>query len=684
MRQRDSTWQQLAVRGNFAMETKAVINNVEYTAITAPTLRGGLLTGDSIAVGNCIATTLTFSVKTTDEIPKAAQVIIKSRLSDGQENGLRSQWMDMGTFWINQRKKNEDLIELECYDAMLKGNQPYSDDSASLNWPKPMSTVVARICTQMGVTLDSRTTIKTGNDYQCTKPNDEDTLLDVLKWIGEVHGGNWVITPDNKLRLIPLVPPPPETFNIVDYDYNRIKTDDGYYLVWKHKISDETIVNPSGGELINVPVVIGEITTASRYAISKITMTVDETDNQVTAYVAGTDTGYNLVIERNPYATQAICDALLTQLNGLEYAPFSITQACFDPCVEYGDWVVAGDKVISVLYTMNQTYAQNYRADIAAPGNDEIANEYPYQTPTQKMQREISALNKDGSVIKSEINQMQDSITLTISELNGKADKAQIRSQFAIDSSSVTINTGEIAFSSDSISIDSQYFTLTATGQLTCSGATINGSLRTVNEGTYITVTDLANGRLTLTAAPYSQSIHNNYDNVFNSSNKAQIEIELETYTGWDTGNSGVIAYNGTTLDLRSTPRSDRNSSGSTDNDSNIWIGSKSNGPYGYNAWIHEGSDLIQLWGRQQVNMYSEHGGVSIRADGGNIGVDSQSGRVSINGHSGILLSGSIYVDNFASGYQGVTGYYWTASSGNAPIQLNFRNGILVGVQYGT
>lgn len=670
MRTRDTVWQQLATRGDFSMETKAVINNVEYETISAPNLRGGLLAGDSLAVGNCIATTLTFTVMTTDEIPKAAQVVIKSRLSDGQENGLRSQWMDMGTFWINQRTKNDDLIDLECYDAMMKGNQQYSDNSQTLNWPKPMSTVVTRIAQQMGVTIDTRTRIKTGTDYQCTKPGDKDTLLDILRWIGEVHGGNWIITPENKLRLVPLVTPPPETFNVIDYSYNRIQTDDGYNLVWN--IENGTYVWPTSQELtneygfepylLNVPVVIGEITTASRYTISKITMTVTEAENETTAYVAGTDTGYNLIIEQNPYATQAICNDLYSQLNGLEYAPYSITNACFDPCIEYGDWVIVADKVISVLYNMEQRLNTNYRANISAPGKDEVEEEYPFQTPTQKMQREITALNADGAVIKSEISQMQDSITLTIEELDDKADKAQIRTQFALDSTSVTIQTGEIAFTSDSISIDSQYFTLTADGTLTCTGATINGSLRTVYDVGYgtITVTDLRDGMLTLVAAPYSQSIHNNYDNIYSASNRAQIEFDLNASPGYNPGSqdkdSGITAYNGTTLRLTST--SYNGTSGSGTYSSNIWLASTYYSGYGYSSWVAIDADYFQAYGKRIV----------ISADD-------------------VIIGGNLWAQTVQSGYQGITNDYWTFQWGSdwtqlKPLHLTFNSGLCVGAHY--
>ena len=97
MRTRSATWKNLASRGDFAIETVAVIGGVEYSTITAPAIDGGTLPGNELSVGNTIASTCKFTVMTTDTIPKSAQVIIKSRLADGQENGVKSEWREMGT-----------------------------------------------------------------------------------------------------------------------------------------------------------------------------------------------------------------------------------------------------------------------------------------------------------------------------------------------------------------------------------------------------------------------------------------------------------------------------------------------------------------------------------------------------------------------------------------------------------
>ena len=407
MRQRSNKWIRLATRGDFRMESVAVINGKEYSAITAPVINRGLLPDKTLSVGNCIASTLKLTVMTTDVIPKSSKVVIKARITDETEY---SEWLEFGTFWVDQRDTNDELTDLECYDAMLKGNQVYSDNSASMSWPKPMNTVVNRIASQMGVSIDSRTVIKTGEDYVVTMPDEDTTLLDILGHIGAIHGGNWIVTPEGKLRLVPLVSPPTDTFNIIDYDYNIINTQEGYRLIWKNADTGETVIQRAGGGLINVPVIVGDVTTARTLTISRVTMFVDSE----TGYTSGDDTGYELMIQDNPYATQGLCDALLADVAGIEYAPFTMTGACFDPAAELGDWIIAGDLVRSVLYIEEQHLDLNYRVDASAPGEDELDTEYPYKTATRRTKYTLDMLKKENGKIYSRIEQTQESIAAEV------------------------------------------------------------------------------------------------------------------------------------------------------------------------------------------------------------------------------------------------------------------------------
>lgn len=433
MRQRSETWAKLAARGRFTLDVVAVIGGVSYTAISAPIIDRALFS-DAMSVGNCISASLKFSVLTDDEIAQAASVIIRACISEGSET---SEWLDFGTFYIDKREGNNGLIALQCYDSMLKASQKYVDPTNPddrIGWPKSMQTCVNEIAQRIGVEIDPRTVINTAEAYQVDYPTNY-TMQQVLGYIGAVHGGNWIITPENKLRLVPLISPPEETFDIVDYYYNKIYTDDGYKLVWKHYETDEEVTHPAGGDIINVPVVIDKITTGKSMTISRVTIARDED----LGYSLGDDTGAELRINENPYANQAVCDNLYAALNGVVYSPFTISKACYDPCTELGDWMLVGDQVRSVVYKQTLTFATDFRANASAPGKDENGSEYPYLTEIEKLHQKDEQLQKYIDTAKDEIDsqilQTRTSILLEVAGTYATQDEV---------SSDIEILAGEI------------------------------------------------------------------------------------------------------------------------------------------------------------------------------------------------------------------------------------------------
>jgi len=479
----------------------------QYATITAPIITRGLVAGDQLSVGNCIAGTLDFTIMTTDNIPKSAKIKIKARPTDGVTFG---EWLEFGTFWVDTRSKSDDLIDIAAYDAMKMGNQAYSDNSAALSWPKTIGTVVTRAAQQMGVSIDSRTASYVVNSSFgsldiITKPSDDMTLLDILGYIGGVLGGNWTITPENKLRFVPLVTRPVESYNIVDSRYNKITTDQGVYLKWQGAADDTIpIENAAEGGTINVPVVLGEIRTAKSYTISKVTMYSDADH----VYTYGDNTGFELIVADNPYATAALCSTLYTRVNGIEYAPFQLVSACYDPAAELGDWIYAGEEVRSVLFNETLTFDVGFRADVSAPGEDELEGEFPYKSIVKRMQYILNSKTADlysaieqtqGSItayVDSSIEDVEESTTLALNQHSVEiaairtevsrdyTRKDSVRSAFALDPTNITLTAGEdqqgnptgtITFNTGALIVNGRNFSLDEDGKLICYGAEIHG-----------------------------------------------------------------------------------------------------------------------------------------------------------------------------------------------------------------
>lgn len=424
MRQRSETWVRLA-RGDFRLETKAWIGDKVYKQITAPKINRSLMSSP-LSVGNCISATLGLSILTDDVLDAKVPIIIKGRLTDGQ---TVTEWLPFGTFYINQKSSFKGLWTVSCYDAMLKANQSYlSADDDGTGWPKTMADVVAEVAYRIGVSVDPRTQIQTGDGYTVPLPTGL-TMMQVLGYIGGCHGGNWIITEDNALRLVPLVNAPadvalaaqtsgqitpesviPNTHYITDDGGRPIVTMDGFYLVW----AEDGYVSAVDG-LATVDAVLGSLDIGTSVTVSGVTMS----DNSGKVFTAGAAAGAGVInIDSNPYATQGMCDELYAKFAGYVYAPYTASKAIYDPAAELGDQVVIGDQVSSVLYSTNLHMDTGFMSDISAPNSEELSAEYPYLTEFRKLAQTTAALNESIKKTAEELTETVENSSTDVAALS--------------------------------------------------------------------------------------------------------------------------------------------------------------------------------------------------------------------------------------------------------------------------
>ena len=303
------------------------------------------LLGSDLWIGNCIARKLTISMRNSVTVPRMAKVVINARLTLG--NGS-TDYMPLGTWWVDERYKSALWTNLICYDAMLKTEQPFIDANLeSGEWPLTMSEAVSEVCTRTGITLDDRSTILTGVDYVVPYTNDL-TMREVLGNIATAHGGNWTITPAGKLRLVVLsgasVTP------VVELAQNA----KSFFA----------------GDLI---------------AISKVTL-YDDADN---SFSAGDTSGYELSVDC-PYATNniaaALCNTTNGSLYGVTYMPFEAGTAYITPLFELGD-DISVNGISSVIYTADIKLTTKLSVDISCPAEMEVDHEYPYLTTIKRQSK---------------------------------------------------------------------------------------------------------------------------------------------------------------------------------------------------------------------------------------------------------------------------------------------------------
>lgn len=148
--------------------------------------------------------------------------------------------------------------------------------------------------------------------------------------------------------------------------------------------------------------------------ITGVALVVDEN----TEYMAGTDDGYVIEIEC-PYGTQTMADNLLSSLKGKTYYGYRAEAADLALEAELGDGIEVGD-VYSMLAYRRVDFGPGHMSVIAAPGENELDHEYPYQTKAERqIERKIAATR---SMIAKTAEQIQLKVETELNDLSSSID----------------------------------------------------------------------------------------------------------------------------------------------------------------------------------------------------------------------------------------------------------------------
>lgn len=226
-------------------------------------------------------------------------------------------------------------------------------------------------------------------------------------------------------------------------------------------------------------------------AISRVNIDVDS-DNY---YTAGTDTGA-IVNVSCPWGSEAMAQSVLAAMSAYTYRPYTATDALLDPAAELGDAITVGG-IYSIIASLDIDYNRASVAEIAAPGLDEIDDEYPYITQERKETNKVlaqarSIIRKTAEEIllsvESQIDDLSasvdiqlDGITATVQGLGGavsaieqKVDNITLSVSNESTSSTISLSVGGVQVSSQNISM-SGFVTYTGLsgGSTTIDGACI-------------------------------------------------------------------------------------------------------------------------------------------------------------------------------------------------------------------
>lgn len=143
--------------------------------------------------------------------------------------------------------------------------------------------------------------------------------------------------------------------------------------------------------------------------ISKVEL-LDENGDVVG--VSGSDTGRTLTALQ-PDGTNAMAAAILAKVSGYKHIGYEGRKALLDPAAELGDAVTV-DGLYVPLIALDMTFDPLLAPDISAPDADEIDDEYPYKSPTQRQ------IERNMAKTRSLITKTSEEIMLKVEGIDGR------------------------------------------------------------------------------------------------------------------------------------------------------------------------------------------------------------------------------------------------------------------------
>ena len=143
--------------------------------------------------------------------------------------------------------------------------------------------------------------------------------------------------------------------------------------------------------------------------ISKVELLAENGD---VVGVSGSDTGRTLTALQ-PDGTNAMAAAILAKVSGYKHVGYEGSKALLDPAVELGDAVTV-DGLYVPLIALDMTFDSLLAPDISAPDADELDDEYPYKSPTQRQ------IERNMAKTRSLITKTSEEINLKVEGIDGR------------------------------------------------------------------------------------------------------------------------------------------------------------------------------------------------------------------------------------------------------------------------
>lgn len=181
--------------------------------------------------------------------------------------------------------------------------------------------------------------------------------------------------------------------------------------------------------------------------------------------VAGTDSGKTLTAQ-NPDGTNEMAQAILAKVSGYTHIGYEGQNAMIDPAAEIGDAVTVSGHYVPIVST-DSTFDSLLAVNISAPDADELDDEYPYKSKTQRQ------IERNMAVTRSLITKSAEEIKLEIQGVDGRVSSLQL----TLDGVTITGSDGVTRINGGKIAANSVTATQIDATNLKVAAANITGKL---------------------------------------------------------------------------------------------------------------------------------------------------------------------------------------------------------------
>lgn len=181
--------------------------------------------------------------------------------------------------------------------------------------------------------------------------------------------------------------------------------------------------------------------------------------------VSGSDTGRTLTALQ-PNGTNAMAASILAKVSGYKHIGYDGRKALLDPAVELGDAVTVDGHYVPLI-ALDMTFDPLLAPDISAPDADELDDEYPYKSPTQRQ------IERNMAKTRSLITKTSEEIMLKVEGIDGKYTEVKT----TLDGLTVTDQSGTTKIKGSSIETGSIAANSISADKLNLTGAITFGDL---------------------------------------------------------------------------------------------------------------------------------------------------------------------------------------------------------------